>query len=292
MMVINYTPVISDGIIPAQAMDRPFPVSATPASPGMGVVMETVDKYMARFESMVLVPEGEGQCFIYGNQESLWRHTCCHWWNHRLSLWQLCDKESQKVGIIMCYCLEVPWWRHEMETFSALLAICAGNSPVTGEFPTKRPVTRRFNVFFDLILNKRLSKQSWSWSFETPLCSLWRHYNGVANDGLVPIGAKTLATIMRTYASHSKQKAIGESCLWSWEIQMLLLKLKHMDMDFHQCHCIAAIIHRHKSKENTNDKNAFCIRFVRMRLTHQSNASNIYCHGFTRIQHNRKRIWY
>ena len=45
-----------------------------------------------------------------------------------------------------------------METFSALLAICAGNSPVPGEFPTQRPVTRSFDVFFDLRLNKRLSK--------------------------------------------------------------------------------------------------------------------------------------
>ena len=44
-----------------------------------------------------------------------------------------------------------------MEAFSALLAICAGNSPVTGEFPAQRPVTRSFDVFFDLRLNKRLS---------------------------------------------------------------------------------------------------------------------------------------
>ena len=44
-----------------------------------------------------------------------------------------------------------------METFSALLAICAGNSPVTGEFPAQRPVTRSFDVFFDLRLNKRMS---------------------------------------------------------------------------------------------------------------------------------------
>ena len=40
-----------------------------------------------------------------------------------------------------------------METFSALLAICEGNSPVTGEFPSQRPVTRSFGVFFDLRLN-------------------------------------------------------------------------------------------------------------------------------------------
>ena len=41
-----------------------------------------------------------------------------------------------------------------MEIFSALLAICAGNSPVTGEFPAQRPVTRSYDVFFDLRLNK------------------------------------------------------------------------------------------------------------------------------------------
>ena len=70
------------------------------------------------------------------------------------------------------------WWRHQMETFSALLAICAGNSLVLGEFPSQRPVTRSFDVFFDLRLNKRLSKQSWGWWFETPSCSLWRHSNG------------------------------------------------------------------------------------------------------------------
>ena len=39
-----------------------------------------------------------------------------------------------------------------METFSALLAICAGNSPVSGEFPAQRPVTRSFDVFFDVRL--------------------------------------------------------------------------------------------------------------------------------------------
>ena len=45
-----------------------------------------------------------------------------------------------------------------METFSASLAICAGNAPVTGEFPAQRPVARGFDVFFDLRLNKPLSK--------------------------------------------------------------------------------------------------------------------------------------
>ena len=47
-----------------------------------------------------------------------------------------------------------------METFSVLLVICAENSSVTGEFPAQKPVTRSFDVFFDLWLNKQLRKQS------------------------------------------------------------------------------------------------------------------------------------
>ena len=46
-----------------------------------------------------------------------------------------------------------------METFSALLALFVGNLPATGEFPSQRPVTRSFDVFCDLRLNKRFSKQ-------------------------------------------------------------------------------------------------------------------------------------
>ena len=46
-----------------------------------------------------------------------------------------------------------------------------------GKFTGPRPVTRSFDVFFDLRLNKRLSKQPWGWWFETPAWSLWRHRN-------------------------------------------------------------------------------------------------------------------
>ena len=69
------------------------------------------------------------------------------------------------------------WWRRQMETFSALLAICTGNSPVTGEFHAQRPVTRSFDVFSDLRLNKRLSEQWRAWWFETPSRPLWRYCN-------------------------------------------------------------------------------------------------------------------
>ena len=70
------------------------------------------------------------------------------------------------------------WWRHQMETFSALLALCAGNSPVPVNSPAQRPVARNFDVFFDLRLNKRLSKQLRGWWFETQLRPLWRQCDG------------------------------------------------------------------------------------------------------------------
>ena len=60
-----------------------------------------------------------------------------------------------------------------METFSVLLV----HTPVTGEFPLQEPVTRIFEVFFDLRPNKRSSKESWGWWFGTPLRSLWCYCN-------------------------------------------------------------------------------------------------------------------
>ena len=69
-----------------------------------------------------------------------------------------------------------------MDIFSALVVICAGNSPVPGEFAAQRPVTRSFDVFFDLYMNKRLSKQPWSRWFETLPRPLWRHSNVVSGD--------------------------------------------------------------------------------------------------------------
>ena len=70
------------------------------------------------------------------------------------------------------------WWRHQMKTFSALRDLCVGNSPVTGEFPAQRPMTRSFDVFYDLRPNRRFSKQPWVWWFETPSRPLWRHCDG------------------------------------------------------------------------------------------------------------------
>ena len=96
-----------------------------------------------------------------------------------ISLGHLKSKLHRFVAeIVRFVCIiNIWWWRHQMEALPALLAICAGNSPVTGEFPAQRPVTPSFDVFFDLHPNKRLSKQSWGWWFETPPRSLWRNCN-------------------------------------------------------------------------------------------------------------------
>ena len=74
--------------------------------------------------------------------------------------------------------------------FSALLAICAENSPVTGEFSVQMPVTRSFDIFLDMRPNKRLSKQWWGWWFETPSRSLGRHCNYIPSQQFVrlPLG--------------------------------------------------------------------------------------------------------
>ena len=78
----------------------------------------------------------------------------CMYLPRALTMYPACVK-------IMSLCEMInPWWRHQMEKLSALLALCVGNSPVTGEFPAQGPVTRSFGVFSDLLLNKRCSKQA------------------------------------------------------------------------------------------------------------------------------------
>ena len=79
-----------------------------------------------------------------------------------------CSAVEVTLGDMAC-------WRHQMETFSTLRALCEGNPSATGGFPSQRPVTRSFDIFFDLRLNNRLSKQLRRRWFVTPSRSLWRH---------------------------------------------------------------------------------------------------------------------
>ena len=127
--------------------------------------------------------EGKNYFGISPARLRIWKH----WRQKRLSRARAIISHGLMRYVITYAC---PWylllatnsWCEAMMTssngnISTLLAISAGNSPVPGEFPAHRPVTRSFNVFFDLRLNKRLSKQSWGWWFETLPCPLWRHCN-------------------------------------------------------------------------------------------------------------------
>ena len=89
-----------------------------------------------------------------------------------LAIIPICDLYTASEASIMT---------SSMWAFSALLAICAGNSPVSGEFSAQRPVARSIDVFFDLRLNERSSKHSWGWWLETPSSPWWRHSNVFEN---------------------------------------------------------------------------------------------------------------
>ena len=98
----------------------------------------------------------------------------CAFFPGKSKLWLIFFAESyylKAITMMVCHDTSSVWpsmMTSSNGNFSALLALCAGNSPVTGEFLAQRPVTRSFDVFFDLRLNKPLSKQPWGWWFETP----------------------------------------------------------------------------------------------------------------------------
>ena len=144
--------------------------------------------------------------FCYGNvhnqqhvfterRQLSWWQFCRQWWHRMLSSWQLPLPPAARNVLSL---LQSP---HNTETrgLSPMVAPTIGDNPLVsmmtspngnifrvtgplcgeftgpGEFPAQRPVTRSFDVFFDLRLNKRLSKQSRGWWFETLSRSLWRH---------------------------------------------------------------------------------------------------------------------
>ena len=98
---------------------------------------------------------------VFRQREASTGGHCLNYYPGALALWSShCKSFDRRVPAdiiprypIFKWVTVTSWWRHQMETFSALLAICAGNSPVIGEFPAQRPVTRSFDVFFDLRLN-------------------------------------------------------------------------------------------------------------------------------------------
>ena len=99
-------------------------------------------------------------------------HRCIHWLKERGNI--RCDGKV----ILELYLKSYGFYNGNLVASQTRDEILLYPSlPVNGEFPSQRPVTRSFGVWFDLYLNKRLSKQPWGWWVETPSRSLWRHCN-------------------------------------------------------------------------------------------------------------------
>ena len=142
---------------------------------------------------------------------------------HRIAryIWLRHGSDRLLLLLSQCFLFIYAWWRHQMETFSALLAICAGNSSVSGEFPAQRPVTRSFDVFFDVRLIKRLSKHSRGWWFGTLSHPLWRHRNGflcVHDNGAYHRAVATIVLpchILRSLQIVWRSNTVGDRCRYS-----------------------------------------------------------------------------
>ena len=90
-----------------------------------------------------------------------------------------------------------------------------------GEFPTQRPVTRSFDVFFDLRLHKRLSKEPWGWWFETPSWSLWRQCNVSLN-----------SCDFHNTCNLQPPVVVLCSWLWDWYMTIWIIGLKRWNNGF------------------------------------------------------------
>ena len=94
-----------------------------------------------------------------------------------LPFWALWDFASRCVVIDQWHAAAMMTSSNGRNIFRVTGPLC-GEFTGPGEFPAQRPVTRSFDVYFDLRLNKRWSKQPWGWWFGTPSWPLWRQCNG------------------------------------------------------------------------------------------------------------------
>ena len=117
-----------------------------------------------------------GEDLGYGDRFLAWLGACAAIFNAsgRVIWGQLMDKFSYKVRRVNRFYIMMTSSNGNILRVTGPLC---GEFTGPGEFPTQRPVTRSFDVFFDLRLNKRLSKQTRGWWFETQSWSLWRHCN-------------------------------------------------------------------------------------------------------------------
>ena len=101
-----------------------------------------------------------------------------------MSIWQFKVQDSIWNWLInpimrgLCMCIIIMMTSSNGNIFRVTGPLC-GEFTGPGEFPAQRPVTRSFDVFFNLRPNRGLRKHSWGWWFKTPSHSLWRHCNDI-----------------------------------------------------------------------------------------------------------------
>ena len=121
---------------------------------------------------------------------------------------------GRPVSLLKCHDDVIKW-----KQFLRYWPFVRGNSLVPGEFPTQRPVTRSFDVFFDLRMNKWLSRQFWGWWFEMLSCPLWCRCNGLPQWfplAILPVAAKLLLKVELILSKGNQETWVSFSALWSF----------------------------------------------------------------------------
>ena len=136
----------------------------------------------------------------------------------------------------------------------SVTGLCAGNSSEAGEIPSQSPVTRSFDVFFELCQNKRLRKKSWGWWFERLSRLLWRHGNGINLSHRLPsmelITARCRYNVVRYNTTvhkalhghrHSMNISVYTACVvLSGELWLFLCQgFEKIEHAFKASHCIS-----------------------------------------------------
>ena len=103
------------------------------------------------------------------------------------AFWLTCCSSCYLItqNTLFCVCVMNHMMTSSNENIFRVTGHLCGEFTGPGEFPAQRPVTRTFDVFFDLCLNKRLSKKSLGWWFETLSHPLWRHCNELTTSAAI-----------------------------------------------------------------------------------------------------------
>ena len=147
----------------------------------MNIFYLTIRCHTSVFKIVMCMKRQISHMWIYGifSYMTVWL-TCLSVCTISLCIW---SKKTQKPNNITQLLLELCFYMMTSSNgniFRVTGPLC-GEFTGPGEFPTQRSVTRSFDVFFYLRLNKQLSKQPWGWWFETPSWPLWRQCNVICN---------------------------------------------------------------------------------------------------------------